>query len=75
MAPFTFKKGEVRYGNRSGSPPGPVVTYRISPEEIIAKYGPPKRKKKKNTWSDLFYEKTSRTGKKGSASNESSASV
>lgn len=62
-----YRNGDIRFGTRTGSPPGPVVTYKLSDEElseIIAKYGPPKRKKKKNTWSDLFYEKKSRTGKR-----------
>lgn len=47
MADFTnispYRRGEPRFGRDPEDEPanGPVVTYRLSPEEIAAKYGPP----------------------------------
>lgn len=73
MIHLHMRDNEVRFPRHEGSLSSPVITYRLSPEElsmIHAKYGPPNKNKgkKKNTWSDLFYEKTSRTGKKGNQS-------
>jgi len=53
---LTMRYGDLRFGNRNSSGPGPVKTYFLTPEELAEihrKYGPPRRRKKKSFY-DLY---------------------
>lgn len=51
MIRLTMRYGDLRFGNRNSSGPGPVKTYFLTPEELAEvhrKYGPPRKRKKKS---------------------------
>ena len=56
MIKLSMRHGDLRFGNRNSSGPGPVKTYYLSAEELAEvhrKYGPPRRRKKKSFY-DLY---------------------
>ena len=62
MIKLSMRHGDLRFGTRKSSGPGPVKTYFLTPEELAEvhrKYGPPRRRKKRP-----FYDLYTKTKKK-----------